>query len=376
VLPLDSKRSRRTGATEDTRVVAPWSQEHDVMICRYRGSLIAAGCVALGLFVETQHSIHAQAPGPEAFYKGRTVNMIIGYSVGGGYDLYARVLSNHIGRHIPGNPTIVPQNMTGAGSAKAANYIYSVAPKDGSVIGTFSRSMAINPLISDAKFDGTKFTWLGSITNDVSVCISWHTSPVKTWDDLMKTQFTTGGEGSGADPDLFAQLYKNVFGAKMKLVTGYPGTSDVVLAMERREVDGLCGISWSTIKARHYDWVKNKQINVLVQAALHKDPDLADVPLATELATQPEQLQILKLLLASQAMARPFAAPPDMPADRTAALQNAFAKTMKDPAFLKEAETRRLDVNPVLPPEIDALLKELYATPKDILAKASRAISN
>jgi tripartite-type tricarboxylate transporter receptor subunit TctC len=251
-----------------------------------------------------------------------------------------------------------------------------VAPKDGSVIGTFSRSMAISPLISDAKFDGTKFTWLGSLTNDVSVCISWHTSPVKSWDDWMKTQFTAGGEGAGADPDLFAQLYKNVFGAKVKLVTGYPGTADVVLAMERREVDGLCGISWSTIKVRHYDWVKNKQINVLVQAALQKDPDLPDVPLATELATQPEQLQILKLLLASQAMARPFAAPADLPVDRKNALQAAFDKTAKDPDFLKEAETRKLDINPIPAAQIDALLKELYATPKDILAKASRAISN
>jgi tripartite-type tricarboxylate transporter receptor subunit TctC len=342
----------------------------------YRWSLTALTCAAVSPFLATQFPAHAQGVGPEAFYKGRSVNMIIGYSVGGGYDLYARVLSNHLGKHIPGNPTLVPQNMTGAGSAKAANYIYSVAPKDGSVIGTFSRSMAINPLIADAKFDGTKFTWLGSITNDVSVCISWHTSAIKTWDDLMKAQFTVGGEGAGADPDLFAQLYKNVFGAKMKLVTGYPGTADVVLAMERREVDGLCGISWSTIKARHSDWVKNKQINVLVQAALHRDPDLSDVPLATDLAAQPEQLQILKLLLASQAMARPFAAPPDIAAERKTALQNAFANTMKDPDFLKEAESRKLDVNPILPAEIDALLKELYATPKDILAKASRAISN
>ena len=336
-------------------------------------SAVSAG-VALGLLLPglTQ----AQTGNLETFYKGRNVNMIIGYSVGGGYDLYARVLSNHLGKYIPGNPTIVPQNMTGAGSAKAANYIYSVAPKDGSVIGTFSRSMAISPLISDAKFDGTKFTWLGSVTNDVSVCISWHTSPVKSWDDWMKIQFTAGGEGAGADPDLFAQLYKNVFGAKTKLVTGYPGTADVVLAMERREVDGLCGISWSTIKARHYDWVKNKQINVLVQAALQKDPDLPDVPLATDLTTQPEQLQILKLLLASQAMARPFAAPADIPADRKNALQAAFDKTVKDPDFLKEAESRKLDVNPISAAQIDALLKELYATPKDVLAKASRAISN
>ena len=342
----------------------------------YRRSFAALACAALSVFVAAQYRVQAQGAGPEAFYKGRSVNMIIGYSVGGGYDLYARVLANHLGKHIPGNPTIVPQNMTGAGSAKAANYLYSVAPKDGTVIGTFSRSMAINPLIADAKFDGTKFTWLGSITNDVSTCISWHTSTIKTWDDLMKHQFTAGGEGAGADPDIFAQLYKNVFGAKIKLVTGYPGTADVVLAMERKEVDGLCGISWSTIKARHSDWLKNKQINILVQAALKKEPEISHVPLATDLTTTPEQLQILKLLLASQAMARPFAAPPDIPADRKAALQAAFDKTTNDPEFLKEAETRKLDVNPIPADQIDALLKELYATPKDVLAKAARAISN
>jgi tripartite-type tricarboxylate transporter receptor subunit TctC len=342
----------------------------------YRRSFAALACAALSVFVAAPYWAQAQGPGPEAFYKGRSVNMIIGYSVGGGYDLYARILANHLGKHIPGNPTIVPQNMTGAGSAKAANFLYSVAPKDGSVIGTFSRSMAINPLIADAKFDGTKFSWLGSITNDVSTCISWHTSTIKTWDDLMKHQFTAGGEGAGADPDIFAQLYKNVFGAKIKLVTGYPGTADVVLAMERKEVDGLCGISWSTIKARHSDWLKNKQINILVQAALKKEPEISHVPLATDLTTTPEQLQILKLLLASQAMARPFAAPPEIPADRKAVLQAAFDKTMNDPEFLKEAETRKLDVNPIPAAQIDALLKELYATPKDVLAKAARAISN
>src|SRR5829696_5963757 len=177
------------------------------MRCSYRWSLAACACVTASLFIGTQYTSQAQGTGPEAFYRGKNVNLIIGYSVGGGYDLYARVLANHLGRHIPGNPTVVPQNMTGAGSAKAALYLYSVAPKDGTVIGTFGRAIATLPLIGDAKFDSTKFTWLGSVTNDVSTCISWHTSPIKTWDDMMKHQFTAGGEGAGAEPDMFAQLY-------------------------------------------------------------------------------------------------------------------------------------------------------------------------
>src|SRR5262249_35543338 len=197
----------------------------------------------------------------------------------------------HIGRHIPGQPTIVPQNMTGAGSLRAANYIYGVAPKDGSVFGTFSRSMAVAPLLADAKFDATKFTWLGSVTNDVSLCVSWHTSPIKTFDDMLTKPFTFGGEGAGSDPDIFALLYKNVFGAKLKLVSGYPGTNDTTLAMERGEVDGLCGLSWGTIKTRHGDWLASKQINLLVQAGLHKEPELANVPFAADRTTTDEQRQ-------------------------------------------------------------------------------------
>src|SRR5215216_3936792 len=166
----------------------------------------------------------ASADSVEDFYKGKTINLIIGYSVGGGYDLYARHLARHIVKYIPGRPNIVPQNMTGAGSLRAAAYLYSVAPKDGTVFGTFGRTMAITPLLtSGAQFDGTKCTWLGSVTNEVSTCVTWHTSAVKTWADMLEKPVTLGGEGPGADPDVYALLYKNLFGAKVKLVTGYHG---------------------------------------------------------------------------------------------------------------------------------------------------------
>jgi tripartite-type tricarboxylate transporter receptor subunit TctC len=310
------------------------------------------------------------------FYKGRDVSLIIGYSVGGGYDAYARLLARYIGRHIPGAPSIIPQQMTGAGSLRSANYIYSVAAKDGSMFGTFSRSMGIAPLMGQADFDSRKFTWLGSVTDDDTTCVTWNTSPIKSWGDFLSKPSKLGGLGADADPDIWALLYKNVFGAKAQLVTGYPGTNDVVLAMERGEVDGLCGLSWSTIKTRHGEWLTGHSVNIVVQAALKKEPEMASVPLATDLVANPEQAQIIKLLLASQAMARPFAAPPGIPEDRKQALIAAFDATMTDADFLTEAQKLNFDVHPVGAATIDALLAEIYATPKDVIAKAAKAISS
>jgi tripartite-type tricarboxylate transporter receptor subunit TctC len=310
------------------------------------------------------------------FYKNRTLSLVIGYSVGGGYDAYARLLARYMGKHIAGEPSIIPQQMTGAGSLRAANYIFSVAPKDGSVIGTFSRSMGIAPLLGQADFDSRKFTWLGSVTDDDTTCVTWNTSPIKTWDDFVSKPFKLGGLGADSDPDIWALLYKNVFGAKVQLVTGYPGTNDVVLAMERGEVDGLCGLSWSTIRTRHAEWLTSHSVNIIVQAALKKEPEIASVPLATDLATKPEQRQIIRLLLASQAMARPFVAPPEIPEDRKAALIAAFDATMTDADFLAEAQKLSFEVHPVSAAAIDALLAEVYTTPKDVLGRATKAISS
>ena len=318
----------------------------------------------------------AAAAGVDDFYKGRNLQLVIGYSVGGGYDAYARLVARHVGKHIPGNPSIIPQQMPGAGSLTSARYIYSVAPKDGSVFGTFSRSMGISPLIDKADFDSRKFSWLGSVTDDNTICVSSKASPIRNWDDFINRPSKFGGEGAGADPDIWTLLYKNVFGAKVQLITGYPGTNDTVLAMDRGEIDGLCGVSWSTIKTRHPQWLADHSVNLIVQAALKKEPEIAAVPLASDLASNPEQLQILKLLLVSQEMARPFAAPPEIPADRKAALIAAFNATMKDADFLAEAAKLDFDVRPVDASTIDALLTEVYQTPKDVLAKAVKAMSS
>ena len=310
----------------------------------------------------------------DEFYTGKTITLSIGFAPGGGYDIYGRLVARHLGKHIPGKPSIVAQNMPGAGSMRAAQHLATIAPKDGTALATFGRQMGITPLLNPAaKYDGRQLTWLGSVTNEVSTCVTWHTSPVKDWNALLTTPVTFAGDGPGADPDVFANLYNNVFGTKIKIISGYRGTNPMILAMERGEVDGLCGYSWSTIKSRHQTWLKEKKINILIQAAMQKEADIPNVPLALDLAKTEEQQQVLKVFLYGQEMARPFAAPPDVPADRKAALREAFEKMLKDPEFLAEIKKLNLDLNPISGAAIDKMLKELYATPKHILERAALA---
>jgi tripartite-type tricarboxylate transporter receptor subunit TctC len=341
-----------------------------VMLMRCIPALLA---VALG--AAQTDTAHAQ---PVAdFYRGKTITMQIGYTSGGGYDLYARVLAKHMGRHIPGNPTVVPQNMPGAGSLRLANFLYIAAPKDGTVLGMIGRGMPMEPLIgaSQAQYDARRFTWLGSGSDQVSLCATWATSPVKSWSDMLAKSFTVGGEGSGSDPDMFAAMIKNLFGVKIRLVSGYPGGAEINLAMERGEVDGRCGWSWSSIKITKPDWLTGKKINLLVQMALRKSSDLPDVPLITDLATNDRDRQILKLILGRQQMGWPFLAPPDVPADRAQALRKAFDDTMKDAEFLAEAKQRQLDVNPMTGAAIDQLVGELYRTPPDVVTATKAVIA-
>jgi len=310
------------------------------------------------------------------FYRGKTVTLTVGYSAGGGYDTYARILARHMGRHIPGNPTIVVQNAPGAGSMRAANMIYNIAPKDGTAFGIFGRGIALEPLIgtSPAQFVATKFFWLGSGTEEAAVVVVRAEKDIKTWADMLTKPFTVGGEGPGSDPNVYALMLKNVFGVKLRLISGYPGTTEMTLAMERGEVDGRASWSWSSLKSLKPDWIAQKKIGIPVQLNLHKSPDLTDVPLIGEFATTERQRQILRLVLSRQTMGRPFMAPPGLPAERAAALRTAFDQTMKDPAFAEEARARGQEVNPVSGQEVETLLKELYATPKDVVEETKRAI--
>jgi tripartite-type tricarboxylate transporter receptor subunit TctC len=337
---------------------------------------LSRGMTALIVGLALAFALPAHAQSVAEFYKGKTITQAISFSVGGGYDLYARTLARHMGKHIPGNPSIVPQNMPGAGGLRVAQFFYNAAPRDGLTFGTFTRMAGIAPLFDPAqKYDSAKFTWLGAVTDAVSVCLTWHTSPVKTWQDFLQKPVTLGGTGPSGELDIFTNLYKNVFGANIKLVSGYPGTAEIMLAMERGELDGVCGIDWTTIKAQRDRWIKGKQINVIAQAAFRKDPDLPNVPLIMELTKDPEKLQILKLFVSAHEFARPFAAPPGIPADRAAALIAAFEATTKDPGFLADTAKHQMEVAPVSGKKLAGMLAELYATPGPILAKARAAIA-
>jgi tripartite-type tricarboxylate transporter receptor subunit TctC len=318
----------------------------------------------------------AQAEDPAAFYAGKSIDLQIGYSVGGGYDLYGRLLARHLGKHIPGNPTIVPKNMEGAGSLRLANFLYSAAPRDGTVFGTTARGIAFDPLLSQngAIYDATKFSWIGSANNEVSVCVALTTAGITTFDELYTKPLTIGSTGTADDTYQFPAVVNKVLGTKFKIITGYPGGNDVSLAIERGEVDGRCGWSWSSLATTRPTWVETKKVVVLVQMSLAKHPELPNVPLIMDLAKTDEQRQIFKLIFSRQVMGRPFLAPPGIPADRLAALRKAFDDTMTDKDFLADADQNKIEINPVSGEQIQALVKEGYETPPDVVKKAAAAL--
>ena len=311
----------------------------------------------------------------ESFYKGKTMQLLIGFGAGGGYDLYGRAVARHLGRHIPGNPSIVPQNMAGAGSVRSASYLYNAAPKDGTVIGTFSRGIVVDTLIGadKAPFDAQKFDWLGSVTNEVSVCGFSRASGIATFEDMLSKESTVGGSGAADDLAVYPNVLRSVFGAKLKLITGYPGTADILLAVERGELGGLCGWSWSTLKSRSKALYDSKQILVPLQLGLEPHEELPNVPLVVALTKDPVKNAILRLVFSRQTMARPFAAPPGIPDERLRALRAAFDATMRDKDFLAEAQQLDLEVRPVSGAEVDTLVANLAATPAEIRKLAAQA---
>jgi len=307
------------------------------------------------------------------FYRGRTVSLVIGYAPGGGYDLYARTLARHMTRHIPGSPTIIVQNMPGAGSIKAANYLYTIAAKDGATFGGFSRGVFLDPLIGRGdgiQFDAPKYGWLGSISNEVGVCAFRSGAGVKSWSDMRAKPFVIGSTGAGADADVFPTVLRKMFKLPMKIVAGYGSAAEIVIAIKRGEVDGRCGWSWSSLISWNRDMYEGRQIDVVLQLAAQKLDELPNVPLVTEMAATDEQRTALKLIVSRQTMARPFVTPPGVPADRLQALRAAFDATMKDPAFLADAKRQDLDVRPISGADADALIKEVYATPPAVVRLA------
>lgn len=320
----------------------------------------------------------AQAADPVAdFYHGKTVQVLVGFGPGGGYDLYARTLARYMGRHIPGNPTMVPQNMPGAGGVKVMNYLYNVAHKDGTVIATFARGLAIEPLLGHAQgmqFDAAKFGWVGSVSNEVSICAYWSTSGIRTWHDMETKPSSIGASAAGADSEIFPTVLRNLFHLPAKVVTGYSnGGADIVLGMERGEVGGRCGWSWSSLLSENKALLDGKKINIVLQLGLQKFDGLPDVPSVMDLPATPQNKAALKLIVSRQSIARPFAAPPGLPPERLQTLRAAFDATMKDPQFLAEAKRLNLEVRPVSGGDVEKLIKELYATPPDVVKLAAQA---
>jgi tripartite-type tricarboxylate transporter receptor subunit TctC len=311
----------------------------------------------------------------EDFYKGKTVTLIAGYSAGGGFDLYSRIIANYLGKHIPGQPRIVVQNMPGAGSLRAATHVYNVAPKDGTVI-SLTRAPVIAPLLGStggSGFDVTKFTWLGSGSSDLTVCALLGNPKVNSMADAIQHPFTLGGLGPGSDEDMYTKILRKLFGIKAQLVSGYPGGAEMVLAVERGELDGRCGWAYSSIKISKPEWITEKKIKFLNVLALERSQELPDVPSIMEFATAERHKQILGFVLNAQTLGRPFVAPPDIPADRATALRKAFEDTMADQAYLAEMRAKKLDVGPVSWRAIETLLRNFYATPQDIVDE-TRAI--
>ncbi|MCH7543297.1 MAG: hypothetical protein IIB65_06635 [Proteobacteria bacterium] len=333
------------------------------------------GLGAIGVLIGSALPPPVQAESVADFYKGKTITLYIGYSAGGGYDTYARTIGRVIGRHIPGNPKVVAKNKPGAGSLRLTNELYNSLPKDGTVIATFGRGMVMEPLFGNKKamFDPSKFTWLGSANNEVSVCIAWHESPIQTLDDFLTMPMIVGGTGPGADTDTFPKVLNNILGTKLRLVTGYPGGNDINLAIERGELQGRCGYSWSSLKSRFPQWLTGKKVQILLQMSTAKHPDLPDVPFVMDLAKTDKDRKVLELIFARQAWGRPFVAPPGVPADRAKALQAAFMATMKDADFLADAKKQKLEIAPISGEKIKQLIAALYASPKDLVEAAKEA---
>jgi tripartite-type tricarboxylate transporter receptor subunit TctC len=332
--------------------------------------MLVRGLAAAMLAAMPMSAGYAQTPAE--FYRGKTIDLYIAYSAGGAYDLYARLLARHLGRHIPGQPTVVPKNMEGAGGLRLANFLASAAPRDGTVLGATSRSVAFEPMLGNkgAQYDPGKFTWIGSANDEVSVCVSWHTSGIARFDDLLAKEMTVGSSGTGDDTFQFPRFVNNVLGTKMKIVTGYPGGNDVNLAMERGEVAGRCGWSWSAVRTTRMSWVTEKKINLLMQFSLAKHADLPDVPLIMERATTDEQRAMFRLIFARQVMGRPFQGPPGVPVERLRALQKAFMDTMADKDFLAEAHKGQFEIRPVSGEAIETMVTEILRTPPQLAEKA------
>ncbi|MGH6769509.1 MAG: Bug family tripartite tricarboxylate transporter substrate binding protein [Xanthobacteraceae bacterium] len=307
----------------------------------------------------------------------RPIIIYVAGTAGGGIDLYGRLVSRHLGRHIPGNPQVTVQTMPGAGGIRAANFLARQAPKDGTAITTFAGGPILEPLIGSRKtdYDSSKLTWIGAISKDVGMCIAWAKSPFKTIQDVQKREMVVAGTGAGSDTDTWPVILNELIGTKFKLVTGYQGTQETVMAIERGEAHGRCTFSLSALRTAKPDWLRDKKINILLQLALEKHKMFPNVPLIYDLVTKPEDRQLLDLMIGTTAMARPFAGPPDLDPAKATLLRRGFDATMKDPEFLAEAKKIQAEVIPSRGEDVQKLVARLYATPKPVVERVKRFLA-
>lgn len=326
----------------------------------------ASGCLAISTMIGAA-APHASAQGVDAFYKGKNITAVVGSGSGGGYDLNTRLLARHIGRHIPGEPHIVVQNMPGAAGITALNYVYAIAPKDGTVFGAAANTMPFDPLFGGpaARFDAFKLNWLGSLSKQTNVCLAWHEKPFKTIADVQKQKMHVSASGANGWRAFLPNLFNGVAGTKFEVINGYDSAGSM-LAVERGEVDGICA-DYASVKSTQGEWIQQKKIVILAQFGLTPLRGLEDVPMGLDTVTDPTDRKAVQLFLSQQEFGRPYVMPPAVPGDRLQALRTAFDATVKDPLLLEEAEKLRVDVDPLTGTEMDKLFRAAYATPPDIV---------
>jgi tripartite-type tricarboxylate transporter receptor subunit TctC len=330
----------------------------------------AVGVVALAAICTSPCS----AQTPEQFYKGKQIELAIGYPPAGSNDIYARLLGRHLGKHIPGNPTIVPQNRPGAGSFLTLAYVTNVAPKDGSVIGIGAPTAPLDEKLGTqgVRFKAAEFNWIGRIDSLINMVFLWHTAPVKTIEDAFKIESKLSGTGVGSTVAIYPTVMNNVLGTRFKLIMGYKGSNDAQLAVERGEVEGH-STSWTAVKVAHSDWRPQKKINIVVQFSVKRHPEMADVPTVVELAKTDEQRKILSAVVNAAEIGTAFFTTPGAPPDRVEALRRAFDATMKDPEFLAEAERLQLSASPLTGEELQKVVAEVSTLTPELVEKVKAA---
>jgi tripartite-type tricarboxylate transporter receptor subunit TctC len=319
----------------------------------------------------------ASAQTPEEFYKGKTIDVVIGYPPGGSNDTWGRILARHIGKHVPGRPNVVPKNQPGAGSFLAVNQVFNVLPKDGTIIGIGAPTMALDEKLGSqgVRFKTAELNWLGRVDSLINMVFMWKTSPVKTFADAQRIESTLSGTGAGSTVSIYPTVMNNVFGTKFKLVMGYRGSNEAMLAVERGEVEGH-STSWTALKVAHPDWIRDKSVNLLVQFSIKRHAELPDLPTAVDLARNDEERQVLSAIMNAAEVGTAFFTTPGVPADRLAALRRAFDATMKDADFLAEVEKIRLGVNPITGEELQKRVAEVSNLSPDLLDKVRTAYAS